>query len=982
MEDQRHFLVYVTDILVHDGRPVILGLTPCGEKRVCIRIRWFRFPWYMSPRGMKLSSKAQASEWIDNVLRPWIRSHAERLREKDDIPLYIKRAAGPNVTYTPIAVKKRSLCGGLNEESYYAMMEDVDSRIVSFLGKTVEKGVESFNHDEDPVLTFQHVTGIRSFQYVRFAESNYETTKVFRKSVCDIEVDVKVGDIQVQGKHFDPPVAAPKMVVASFDLETDGLHADRGHEIRMISVSLWEYPWRYREDVLLIRHRMNLEDLTRYRVIDCGDDEAKLIGAFADFVSSNRATFCTGWNIMGFDLRFLWKRAEALNCTHLLQPLSWMSTPLRGNEKDLSSSAFGHNKIFQINTHGLHILDGLVMARKSQAQLKMTTFKLEAFAKWIGQEKYDVSYQKMVEAFETRDEDLLREVADYCVQDSRLVPPILARMEEPDKCMAMATLAAVPLSYVLNRGQQILTWSMITEGATRMNCVINKFKYPTEVEDGYTGATVIEPKQGYYTDPVLVMDFKSLYPSCMLGYNVCLSSLVEITDRPYAAVEEQYASPTNDTPTYKQFTVVDLGAKRIVFDNSEWMKKNAVIPQALTRLLDERAAVKKSMKKMDPEGVQYAKANARQNALKVACNSIYGFLGAKTSPVYAIPLAAAVTKLGRLGLDRTCAKIRELCDSGHIQADASVVYGDTDSVMVRLPGCPLVDAEKTARLLATEATNAFPPPMELEFEMILLPYLLLSKKRYAGKSWETATVPGKQVIKGIATQRRDYSSIVKEGIQGVIDALLESTDGKGAQRALESTRSTLRLISSKQVPFEKLVVTKELSRQVVQKIKALPVPESKQKDMSSILRAAADAKKEAARKNEEQASKGYKTDPPHAIVSKRMRERDPDHAPKVGEQVSFVILRGTSKNVSVSDRAEDAEYARRHNLHIDYGYYAEQAGSQMLDLLHKAGLGDEGRKIVDEEVKRAVNATTGQASILSFFGAKRGPIEAGLGSSN
>lgn len=46
-------------------------------------------------------------------------------------------------------------------------------------------------------------------------------------------------------------------------------------------------------------------------------------------------------------------------------------------------------------------------------------------------------------------------------------------------------------------------------------------------EEQYEGATVIEPRRGYYADPVSTLDFASLYPSIMMAHNLCYTTLVQ-----------------------------------------------------------------------------------------------------------------------------------------------------------------------------------------------------------------------------------------------------------------------------------------------------------------------------------------------------------------------------------------------------------------------------------------------------------------------
>merc|ERR1719268_202766 len=68
--------------------------------------------------------------------------------------------------------------------------------------------------------------------------------------------------------------------------------------------------------------------------------------------------------------------------------------------------------------------------------------------------------------------------------------------------------------------------------------------------------------------------------------------------------------------------------------------------------------------------------------------------------------------------------------------DAQVVYGDTDSVMIRFaPEQNLEDAMRLSREASEVCTAAFPRPVSLEFEKVYRPYLLMAKKRYAGLAW-------------------------------------------------------------------------------------------------------------------------------------------------------------------------------------------------------------------------------------------------------
>ena len=46
----------------------------------------------------------------------------------------------------------------------------------------------------------------------------------------------------------------------------------------------------------------------------------------------------------------------------------------------------------------------------------------------------------------------------------------------------------------------------------------------------FKGATVIEPKRGYYKKPIATLDFSSLYPSIMMAHNLCYTSLLSVSE--------------------------------------------------------------------------------------------------------------------------------------------------------------------------------------------------------------------------------------------------------------------------------------------------------------------------------------------------------------------------------------------------------------------------------------------------------------------
>ena len=87
--------------------------------------------------------------------------------------------------------------------------------------------------------------------------------------------------------------------------------------------------------------------------------------------------------------------------------------------------------------------------------------------------------------------------------------------------------------------------------------------------------------------------------------------------------------------------------------------------------------------------------------------------------------------------------------------DSEVIYGDTDSVMVKFGTFNKAEAMDLGREAAKYVTTKFKNPIKLEFEKVYHPYLLMNKKKYAGMIWTNPIKADKIEAKGIETIRRD-----------------------------------------------------------------------------------------------------------------------------------------------------------------------------------------------------------------------------------
>lgn len=240
-------------------------------------------------------------------------------------------------------------------------------------------------------------------------------------------------------------------------------------------------------------------------------------------------------------------------------------------------------------------------------------------------------------------------VAQYCIQDCALVSKLIAKLDVVVNNMSMANVCYVPISYIFMRGQGIKSLSLVSKECRRKNYVIPVIKKVDnsdsegQVEDvGYEGATVFEPHIGFHKVPISVLDFNSLYPSSEIAYNMSHETIV---------FDSQYDNLSDYT--YKEIEFTNMDAEKTKTKCRFAKHKNGefgIIPSILDKLIKGR---KDTKKQMEAESDPFKKTilDGKQLALKVTANSLYGQLGAATSPICMKELAASTTAVGRLMLE-------------------------------------------------------------------------------------------------------------------------------------------------------------------------------------------------------------------------------------------------------------------------------------------------------------------------------------------
>ena len=365
---------------------------------------------------------------------------------------------------------------------------------------------------------------------------------------------------------------------------------------------------------------------------------------------------------------------------------------------------------------------------------------------------------------------------------------------------------------------------MIEDGGWRCPKDYELDEWWTEVSDialdqkgmmGYEGAVVLEPKPGIYlSDPIAVMDYASLYPSSIIEKNISHETQIEDMVLLASLDPMDYYTITYENWVYrlkgKGNTVEKVldttsGEKKCYFLKPSVTGTIGIIPKVLEHLLKARKATKKRMKSETNE-YKYKVLDGLQLAYKVTANSVYGQLGARTSTIFKMNLAACTTRIGRERIEDASRGVQDWAIYRGVPAP-EVVYGDTDSVFVKFSriknGVPLkgkealqycIECGQDAGDFITKQINAKEQHsiQVLEYEKTFWPFILISKKRYTGDKYEFNTDTCKRDSMGIVLKRRDNAPIVKHVFGNIIELIMTERDFAKAQEWYQTTQQQIR----------------------------------------------------------------------------------------------------------------------------------------------------------------------------------------------
>jgi len=427
--------------------------------------------------------------------------------------------------------------------------------------------------------------------------------------------------------------------------------------------------------------------------------------------------------------------------------------------------------------------------------------------------------------------------------------------------MQLSSLTGLPLDQVGAASVGFrLEWYLIRAAFKFNELVPNRVERPYE---SYKGAIVLEPERGVHEN-IAVLDFSAMYPNLMIKYNIGPDTFV----RGECGEDECYIVP-------------GLGYR---------FRKHppGFYKMVLETLLKLRKQVREEMKKLPKDSPEYRVLDERQKALKVLANASYGYMGWVGARWYFKEGAEAVTALGRETIRRAISIARSL--------GLKVIYGDTDSLFVTYI------KEKVEEFISKVKEEL---GLEIKIDKLYKRvFFTEAKKRYIG-----LTTDGSIDIVGFEAVRGDWAEIAKEVQEEVAKIVLR--EGK-VDDAVRYVRDVVRKLREGQVPLEKLIIWKSITRKLEE----------------------------------------YAVDAPHVVAAKRLVEAGGKI--EVGDKIGYVIVKGIGK---ISSRAYPY-FMVKDARNIDSEYYIQhQIVPAALRILSYFGVTD----------KQLMGAGKAAKSILDFL---------------
>jgi len=529
-----------------------------------------------------------------------------------------------------------------------------------------------------------------------------------------------------------------------------------------------------RTGILILDVDGHLTDRVKKQVnveIEHETEELDLINHMVDIVREFDPDVLAGYEVHNSSWGYLMERARLKYEFDLPDEFSRMKAQSHGRfGKD--ADRWGFTTSSTIRVTGRHMIN---IWRAMRGELNLLQYTMENVVFHLLHRRIPhYSFEDLTTWYKSPASRDLAKTLDYFLTRVQLDLDILDVNELIPRTSEQARLLGVDFFSVFSRGSQFKVESLMFRIAKPESFVLVS---PSRKQVGHQNALeclplVMEPQSAFYSSPLLVLDFQSLYPSVMIAYNYCYSTcLGRVT--PWRGINKLGFADFKRAPRLLELVKdhINIAPNGMMYVRPEMRK--SLLAKMLGEILETRVMVKSGMKVDKDDRTLQQLLNNRQLALKLIANVTYGYTSASFSGrMPCSEIADSIVQTGRETLEKTIAFIHATSKWG-----AEVVYGDTDSLFVYLKGKTRDQAFVIGNEIVSAVTAMNPRPIKLKFEKVYHPCVLLAKKRYVGYKYEypSQTVPEFDA-KGIETVRRDGTPAEQKIEEKCLKLLFETAD--------------------------------------------------------------------------------------------------------------------------------------------------------------------------------------------------------------
>lgn len=641
---------------------------------------------------------------------------AETIDEKTEIHLFGRLENGQSFA-------------AVNTLAPYLFIEKSDlKKVKNLLEKFKVEETDLTNFNEDPVIKISSGN---------LTDLNKLSKAIHKKEVNTYEADIKpvarflidndiLAGIEIEG-HYEtaekvdrvyytpqikPADFKPKLKIVSLDIESD----KKFHKLFCIGLCGEGY-----------KKSFIISDKKIPGSISC-KDEPELLEKFRQELIDFDPDIITGWHVIDFDLMYLKKKFDQHKIPFDLG---------RNNAKSRIKVESGFFRTSTAVVPGRQVLDALNMIKDpfikeapTIKNAKFDSYTLESVSQEILGEgkllKGKARHNDIEELYKSGEH---KKLIEYNLQDCHLAYSILEKTKTIDLALERATLTGLPLNKIT---ASIAAFDSLYIREARKKGLVSPTTFYKERGERIKGGYVMDAKPGIHHN-VLVLDFKSLYPSIMKTFNIDPASFI------------------GKKPSIKDPEKVIEAPNGAYFKNQE-----GILPEILDKLHKAREKAKKEERELS------------SYAIKIIMNSFFGVLASPNCRYFSLEVANAITHFGQFIIKLAAKKIEE---KGY-----KVIYSDTDSIFLET-NLGKEKADKLGKEIQKYINSFYDDyvkknyarnsSLELEFEKQYLAFLLPpvrgsegsevgSKKRYAGliekNGKEKIEIVGLEAIRGDWTQ--------------------------------------------------------------------------------------------------------------------------------------------------------------------------------------------------------------------------------------